>query len=262
MNPKRSGQDKKNYHRIKSVPYTALAPIYNHVMRHVNYRQWAEYIQSLISKKNIKVQRILDVGCGTGNFIYEMNRMGYWIDGCDPSEAMIEYARTKNPGLSFWVDKLPRLVHSPSATYQLLTCLYDTMNYLPSLEVYGLALNRIYQLLQPGGYFVFDVVSEKFCQMYFHYADEEEVVNSDFAYSRKSYYKKATSQQVNHFTIYSPQGIFEEEHIQKILPYSKIKHLIIRETPFEIEAVFENFSFDEAGANSDRAHFILKRTTS
>jgi len=262
MSHKWLGQENKNLKHINSVPYAALAPIYNHVMRHVNYSQWAQYIQSVINKNNIEVNRILDVGCGTGNFIYEMSRLGYEVDGCDPSPAMIEFARMKNPRASLWVDELPELLQSPPDSYQIITCLYDTMNYLPSLDMYASAFNRIVQLLQPGGFFIFDIVSEKFCQLYFHYADEEEVVNENYAYSRKSYYKKGTSQQVNHFTIYSPNGIYEEEHVQKIFPYAKIKNLIIQETPFRVDAIYENFSFYEAGKNSDRAHFILMRPAS
>ena len=117
---------------------------------------------------------------------------------------------------------MPELSQISKKKFHLVTCLYDTMNYLLSLDVFTEALNRIYQLLQPEGSFIFDVVSENFCKLYFHHADEEEVVNENYAYSRKSYFNKATSQQFNHFTIFTPHGIFEEEHVQNIFSFSEL----------------------------------------
>ena len=253
------GEGKEGLRRKQSDPYVALAPIYEHVMRHVNYRQWAHYIDNVIKKLDIKPNKVLDIGCGTGNFIHEMSLLGYQTEGCDPSGEMLQIARTNNPGTFFRKDELPRLSQIAENSFQLVTCMYDTMNYLTSLNTFAEALNRIYQLLQPGGYFIFDVVSEKFCQMYFHHALEEEVVNENYAYSRKSFFKKVTSQQYNHFTIYTPQGIFEEEHVQKIYPYARIKNMINLKTPFHFEVAYEDYSFYNAEKNSDRIHFILKR---
>jgi ubiquinone/menaquinone biosynthesis C-methylase UbiE len=259
MSEHSQGDGKGNLRRIESAPYVALAPIYEHVMRHVNYRQWAQYIDTVIKKLDIKSQKNLDIGCGTGKFIREMNLLGYQIDGCDPSEEMLKIARTNNPEATFWKDGLPQLSRLDTRSFQLVTCMYDTMNYMSSLDIFAEALNRIYKILHSGGYFIFDVVSESFCQMYFHAADEEEVVNENYAYSRKSFFKKATSQQYNYFTIYTPQGVFQEEHMQKIYPYNQIKKMISLKTPFHFEAAYEDFSFYEAGKNSDRIHFILKR---
>jgi len=253
------GENKDGHRRIHCAPYVALAPIYEHVMRHVNYRQWAHYIDSVIKKLDIKPKKLLDIGCGTGNFIHEMSLIGYQIDGCDPSEEMLKIARVNNPATLFWKDELPRLSHTAENSFHLVTCMYDTMNYLKSLDIFADALDRVYQLLQPGGYFIFDMVSKKFCQMYFHHADEEEVVDRNYAYSRKSYFNKSNSEQFNHFTIYTPQGIFEEEHVQKIYPFVRIKNMIRLKTPFHFESAYEDFSFYEAGKNSDRFHFILKR---
>jgi ubiquinone/menaquinone biosynthesis C-methylase UbiE len=254
-----AGKGDEGILRKKSAPYVSLAPIYEHVMRHVNYRQWAHYIDRVIKKLNFNSKVSLDIGCGTGNFIYEMHQLGYHINGCDPSEEMLQIARSKNPESTFWQDELPQLPQSGENSFQLVTCMYDTMNYLPTLDIFTEALNRIYQLLKPEGYFIFDVVSEKFCQMYFHHSDEEEVVNENYAYSRKSYYNKATSQQYNYFTIFTPQGIYEEEHVQKIYSFTRIKKMIRLQTPFHFEVAYEDFTFYDAGTNSDRIHFILKK---
>ena len=40
-----------------------------------------------------------------------------------------------------------------------------------------------------------------------------------------------------------------------------MKYLIIQETPFELIGMYEDFTFYDAEEESNRAHFILKKTT-
>ncbi len=254
--------EKKNALKVrkKSIPYQTLAVIYNRVMRHVNYSQWATYIATIIRKSQSIEIALLDIGCGTGEFIREMGILGYSCDGCDPSEAMLQVAQLNNPHKKFWVDKLPELEQTRGGIYNVITCLYDTINYLSGLALLEQALNRVYTLLPARGMFIFDVVSKKFCELYFDDVKEEEIVNKQYAYSRKSYFNKSQSEQVNEFIIYTPSGIFEERHIQKIFSFSDIENLIRDRTPFKILNIYEDFTFFKAEANSDRAHFILKKS--
>ena len=247
--------------RKKSEPYKELAPIYNHIMRHVDYSGWAVYLHSIIKKINIESDLILDLGCGSGQLLREMVKLEYHLEGCDPSPEMLKIARKNNPGIKFWTDSLPELNNTTSSDYPLITCLYDTMNYLPDLEEFQKALQRISQLLRPEGYLIFDVVSEQFCKLYFDNADEEEVIDNNYAYSRHSYYKEKTSQQINKFLIFSPSGIYEEIHIQKIYPFRLLNRLIDQKSPFRVEATYDDFSFHPAGSNSGRVHFILKKVS-
>jgi SAM-dependent methyltransferase len=248
-----------NLEKKRSKPYQALAPIYNHVMKHVDYESWAKYIDTIIQKLTIEPDVILDVGCGSGKFIKEMVTLGYRMQGCDPSPDMLVIAKSKNPDVHFWKDGLPDMENTRQSDYQLITCLYDTFNYLQDLKEVEKSLNRLSQLLRDDGYVIFDVVSQKFCQLYFDDASEEEVINHNYAYSRESYFLRKTAQQINKFIIYSPAGIFEEIHVQKIFAFQKLKSMIEQRSPFHIEAVYDDFSFHPAGDNSDRAHFILKK---
>src|SRR4030042_3839455 len=97
--------------RKKSIPYEQLAIIYNRVMRHVNYSQWARYITAVMQKQGAPGEKILDIGCGTGEFIYEIGNLGFSADGCDPSTSMLKIAQEKNPTRNFWLDRLTQLVY-------------------------------------------------------------------------------------------------------------------------------------------------------
>jgi len=47
-------------------PYDFLAEMYDDIMEHVNYVQWASYIKTLLSSER-KLQRFVDLSCGTGS---------------------------------------------------------------------------------------------------------------------------------------------------------------------------------------------------
>ncbi|WP_426448997.1 class I SAM-dependent methyltransferase [Paenibacillus sp. S-38] len=49
-------------------------------------------------------ERILDIGCGTGDLAWEIARSGAHVTGIDSSEAMVAQAAAKYPSLSFRVD--------------------------------------------------------------------------------------------------------------------------------------------------------------
>lgn len=42
--------------------------------------------------------RVLDVGCGSGEFLALLRSAGATVAGCDPSSGMIDLARARNPG--------------------------------------------------------------------------------------------------------------------------------------------------------------------
>jgi len=249
-----------NYSSHISTPYEALAVIYDEIMQQVNYRHWARYIFKLIQRHSPYSHiKVLDVGCGTGQFIYELRTLGLPVEGCDPSPAMLKIARRRNPKVHLWIDKLPELSEVPSDQYSVITCLYDTINYLPTLDLVNQTLQRIYSLLPPGGLFIFDVVSEVFCQHYYHHINEQEVINSDYAYARYAHYDAKKHQQINEFSIYTPEGVFEERHVQTIYPYKDLRSLISHNTKFRIIGVYQDFTYLKAKEDSNRAHFVLQK---
>jgi SAM-dependent methyltransferase len=256
---KTSPRDNHSGVSAESLPYQALAPIYNQVMKHVDYQHWAKYIASIIRKNCPTISRIFDVGCGTGEFIFHLTNLGFKVDGCDPSREMLEIARKRNPESNLQIDHMPELQTIPDGEYQVITCLYDTINYLPTMQNFSESVIKIYNLLPEKGLFIFDVVSEKMCQLYFHGVDEQEVIDKNFAYSRRSFFNRAVSQQVNEFSIYTPRGIFEEKHVQKIYSFKEIKQTILDYSKFNIVNVYEDFTFFPVEKGSNRAHFILKK---
>ncbi len=238
-------------------PYSALAAVYDRMMNHVNYPQWARYLIRLIHKTHIPIQRILDIGCGTGQMVAALTREGCSVEGCDPSLPMIRQAQRGNPQLHFYRDALPELLHTPPGKFNIMLSLFDTINYLPSLDHLQQALETIYQKLATPGVFVFDAVSPRMCETHFNQVVEKEVLDDKYAYERYSYFDRQRLIQTNEIKILTPDGIFVETHIQHIFPFHTITELIHNSSPFQLFNAYEEFTFHPLNDSSLRGHFIL-----
>ena len=76
-------------------PYEGLAPIYDYVMRHVDYVHWANHVQSLRRRHGGDTRHLLELACGTGNVACALAAQGCAVTGYDASEEMIRVAQEK-----------------------------------------------------------------------------------------------------------------------------------------------------------------------
>ena len=102
---------------------------------------------------------ILDLCCGTGQLAAELSRQGYRTTGLDASEGMIEIARKNAPDADFVVQDargiaLPRRFSAVFSTF-------DSLNHVMSLDELEQVFQRVFVVLEGGGYFVFDLNMEE-----------------------------------------------------------------------------------------------------
>ena len=245
---------------INRAPYSALAVIYDHVMNHVNYRKWAKYVHRLVGVfGNRQKTGLLDIACGTGRFLQEMHKLGYSGGGCDPSPEMLKIARKNLRNVDFFEDQLPQLNNCRN-NYKIVTCLYDSINYLLERQELEQALVRIYDIMANDSLFIFDVVSDAHCRQYFQNFADNEVIDDQYAYHRESYYDRSQRIQKNYLKIFTPNGVYDEVHHQRIYDLETIKEMIRDKTDFRFINCYEDFSNDVATRNSGRIHFVLKKT--
>jgi SAM-dependent methyltransferase len=114
---------------------------------------------------------VLELCCGTGHFSQWLAEEGYQVAGIDASRAMLAYARKRiEPTQLFHCDArsffLPR-------RFRAIVCLYNSLNEFLEPGSVRAVLARAYHHLEPGGWFLFDVVSE---QGYARFWTADEVV--------------------------------------------------------------------------------------
>lgn len=245
--------------RLTAQPYTRLAEIYDHVMRHVDYVQWADYIEAVFARHNVAPARVLDLACGTGSMALELRKRNYRAYGADNCREMLDVAIDKTEkarqNVQFFQRNLTDLSRLPPVEAAL--CLYDSMNYLMTIEDVALALREVHRILLPNGLFVFDVCTETNSLRYFRRLTDKDG-GDGFTYVRESFYRNGI--QFNRFKIRFKQTdeSVEEEHRQRIYALSDVL-TALEQSPFSLEGTYDGFGFRGPDEGSDRVHFVLRK---
>ncbi|MBX0330364.1 class I SAM-dependent methyltransferase [Oscillochloris sp. ZM17-4] len=144
--------------------YESYAPIYDAI----GQGSFAEDLTRHILASMPAPRRALDLACGTGAAAIMLAEAGARVVGVDRSPDMLRIARARARDRSLpvrWVAAdIRRLGSSPAArgslrpaSFDLITCLYDSLNYLGAHEDLAAVCAGAARLLRPGGRLVFDL---------------------------------------------------------------------------------------------------------
>ena len=95
-----------------------------------------------------KGERILDLGCGTGDLAKILHDLGVEVVGADHSEAMVQQAKSKYPDIPFVVQNATNLEYNNEFDAVFSNAV---LHWVKQPE---LALSGIFNSLKPGGRFV------------------------------------------------------------------------------------------------------------
>ncbi len=89
---------------------------------------------------------VLDVACGTGDMVVELQKHGCNVIGVDLSEEMLAIAKVKAPTATYMIADAEHLPFE-DATFDAVTCAFGVRNFV-HLEQ---GLNEMLRVLKPGG---------------------------------------------------------------------------------------------------------------
>ena len=137
--------------------YKGFSYYFDQIMEFIDYRDWLNY-----TKKHVKEgSKILDLACGSGTLAVLLSTEGYETDGLDLSEDMIDLANDKFKA-SHILNKLYVMDMTNfklDQRYDAVTCYFDSINHLPTLNDVKNMMNSVYETLNDNGLFIFDVFS-------------------------------------------------------------------------------------------------------
>ncbi|MDZ7331842.1 MAG: class I SAM-dependent methyltransferase [candidate division KSB1 bacterium] len=242
-------------------PYSKLAYIYDELMSYVDYKNWGSYIEKIIERWNPNARTILDISCGTGNLLMQLNSKKYQLYGSDLSFEMLKVAQHKlaaaNRSISIWQSSMCDFCLR--STIDVIISLYDSVNYLLKDGDWMSMLESVYQSLQSQGLFIFDICTEqnskRFFQNYF-----EKNRGEGYWYTRASSYDRNDRIHTNRFEIYLDEHkkTFIEVHRQRILHIAEVQSLI-KQTDFKLLQIYDGLSFRPGSEHSLRVHFVLRK---
>lgn len=145
-----------------SAPYDSYASIYDRVGQSRFSLRMVRYTLNWWILSGIHVDSVLDLACGTGSAAIAFANRGFRVAGVDRSAAMLEQARAKaerhHAHVAWHQQDIAQM--DLGDTFAAATCFYDSLNYFLVPEELQAAFKRIRAHLQPGGYFLFDAISD------------------------------------------------------------------------------------------------------
>jgi ubiquinone/menaquinone biosynthesis C-methylase UbiE len=135
--------------------YDLIAPYYDTI--HGSRGQAVRYAKHLIKTFHPKAESILCLACGTGSMVKALSKK-YTVAGLDISPHMLKIAQQKIRHATFYLSDMCDL--DISETFDVITCFYASLNHVNTFEKWQQVFERVSAHLNPGGVFVFDVITE------------------------------------------------------------------------------------------------------
>ena len=229
-----------------------FANIYDVFMESVDYENWYMYLRKYIKNPGT----VLDLGCGTGEFLVKFLKDGFTCIGVDISEVMLEIARDKtkeSSDIELYQEDIRKFRTETPAEY--IVCNFDTVNYFDKFSDLEDFLDCSYENLTEDGILIFDVVTEEIFDEMFEngvFLDEKENYLTIWRYV-----KEGENYIINiKLFIREKENLFrnyEEVHVKTIFELEEIANKAL-ETGFDIVDIRNDEEFGE-----NRFFFILKK---
>ncbi|MCC5816745.1 MAG: methyltransferase domain-containing protein [Leptospira sp.] len=212
--------------------------------------------------KRHKIYTAMDVGCGSGEHVKDLQAMGYKILGIDSSSQMIETAKKRFPHCKFEVGfmeeyKLKQAVDS-------VVCLFGTFNYLTSNEAIKDFFQVTYKNLKPAGILILDVWNSEPIKKIkrkplglvanIRVGDMSIRRNRGFRLTRAD---DLTMVEVNYVYNLDQRNI-KDKHIMRVFQNTEIERWI-RENKFEVLNQFGGYSGEKFRRFGGRILYVLKK---
>lgn len=223
------------------------------------------YLRDIVRAHAQTGRRMLDLGCGTGTLALLMAERGWSVVGIDRSPAMLAAAERKRlmekelPNVRFERGDL-RVPYFGSG-FDLVTCCYDTLNYLLEAAELAAAFAGVYHALAPGGLFCFDLATDTFLRGYWQRVELEE--HTGYAQVMQSCYDQASGRSTLVLTGFIAEGRgcfrrFREVHVARAYPVATVQELLIQ-AGFVVEGVFDCFTLLPTHEASLREMFVARK---
>ena len=109
-------------------------------------RRWRKRAVSAVKSEKLKVKCVLDVACGTGDMVRELQNHGCHVTGVDLSEEMLIIAESKAPTATYMIADAEHLPFENDC-FDAVTCAFGVRNFV-HLEQ---GLSEMLRVLKPGG---------------------------------------------------------------------------------------------------------------
>lgn len=254
-------------HKHNQAIYTHLAPVYDEVMKEVDYEVWADFIDAIIVEHYEEAQTLLELGCGTGTLSLLLDELDlYDITATDISNEMLEVARFKgefkNAGVRF--EQVDFTDIRLQDTFDVVLLVFDGINYMTEPEGVVRVLGQVRKVVNPDGLFILDFATLVNSMKHADRMNDEGITPDRWRYVRVSRFLPADHLHYNEFTLEKLSETndtvlqrFREVHVQRVYTLDHMRSLC-EQAGFRILAAYSGFELEDATSQSDRVTLVLQ----
>ena len=246
---------------------TEFAKVYDVLMDHISYEEWADYIAERLNKNKMQSNLVLELGCGTGNMTRSMAGKGYDMIGIDSSEEMLSIARElsegKEDGILYLCQDMREFELYGTVAAVISVC--GSINYILEEEDLVKVFRLVNNYLDSDGLFIFDLDTP--------FAYEKVLGDTTFAMNREEgsfiwencFYPEEMINEVN-LTFFVPQRLkddhilydkLEETQVRRAYSVDTIRRLLT-EAGMEWVAAYHELSLEKPRKDSERIYILAK----
>ncbi len=228
-----------------------------------------QLLPSILEQYHLQPTTILDVACGEGTFAVMMAKQGYKVTGIDQSPEMLIIARKKaqaeNIALSFHEMDMRHL--KLQTTFDLVTCWYDSLNYILTLDDIETTFTSVSQHMNPDGRFIFDLNTIHWLRtLAQRYAVRVERETNDIFQVHRHSYDENSRIAVFHIVGFLKENDcwirrVDEHHHQRGYTLDEIRRCLKKAGLAEIACWGNLEERLPVAANSKRMWFLVKKST-
>ena len=243
------------------MAYGEFAKIYDELINEdINYDSMVVRLKEIIEENLENPEDYLDLACGTGNIGVRMAKDFSCTYAVDLSEDMLREAFDKFKAQRIKAKIICQDMRELSLNHKfdVITCVLDSTNYLiedGDLEEY---FKGVYNHLNDGGLFIFDINS--------FYKLTEILGNNIYTYSSEDVFytweNTLEDNVVNMFLTFFVKKEndlyerFEEEHFERAYKESEIEE-ILKEVGFNLIGKFDGYNKEEVHNESERILYVV-----
>jgi len=241
--------------------YKRLAEVYDSGGWIEYSRRLLPYLQEVLRRFRFRPQRILDLACGTGTVAVSMAQEGFQVVAVDLSPAMLLEAEKKaqraGVKVAFLRQDMRRLTLKEPV--DLVTCFFDSLNYLLSYEDLVRTFKRVARVLSSGGLFVFDINTPAGLATHWNYRKEGQDLEAVAILGSNSYDPQKKLGTI-HITVFKKVGRlyekFTEVHTERAYSRSEVKKAL-RESGLKSLASYDCMTFRRPRRKTGRILYVV-----
>ncbi|MCI1974830.1 MAG: class I SAM-dependent methyltransferase [Limosilactobacillus sp.] len=139
--------------------YQSFAQLYDRLFDQELYKRWLDF--TLENRQAVTQGNCLDLAGGAGRLAIMLAQHHLDVTVADFSSEMLSLARQHaddaNVNLNLIETDMRDLSNLPN--YDLITCYADSLNYLDDLAAVQITFSQVYEHLNDGGIFLFDMIT-------------------------------------------------------------------------------------------------------